>query len=121
MEVHVRDGNFEKAKVYAHVELEYLVHSSFLFIRVAMELCCGAPSFNMVAGPRGAGVMVFDTPETRERIVGMSPILYDGNAITNEKHEEADDHFIADYSIYAEIVDVGFPLNTGRKSSLSPC
>ncbi|XP_066354660.1 uncharacterized protein [Miscanthus floridulus] len=120
VEVHVSNGNFEQAKVYAHVELEHPVHSPFLFIRAAMELCYGAPCFNMVVGPRGVGVMVFDTLETRERIVGMSPILHDDNAITLEKHEEADDRFISDYSIYAEIAAVGFPFEHWEEEFVVP-
>jgi hypothetical protein len=40
----------------------------------------------------------------------MSPIIYDGNNITVERHEEADNRFYAFYNIYAEIAAVDFPL-----------
>jgi hypothetical protein len=44
--------------------------------------------------------MVFATPEEREQVVMMSPINYDGNNITVERHEEADNRFYAFYNIY---------------------
>jgi hypothetical protein len=56
------------------------------------------------------GVLEFDTPDDRERMVQRSPICFDGNIITVQRHEEADNRFIAEFYIYAEIGSIDFPL-----------
>jgi hypothetical protein len=99
VEAHLGNGNFEASKIFAYVYLEHVVHSPHLFVRQAMEQVCGAPAFRLAASSRGVGVMVFGDQETREQIVALSPIVFDGNTITVERHEEADNRFYA----YAEI------------------
>jgi hypothetical protein len=105
----VGNGNFEASKIFAYVYLEHAVHSPHLFVRQAMEQVCGAPAFRLAASSRGVGVMVFGDQETREQIVALSPIVFDGNTITVERHEEADNRFYAYYNAYAEIAAVDFP------------
>jgi hypothetical protein len=56
------------------------------------------------------GVLEFDTPDDRERVVQRSPIHFDGSIITVERHEEADNRFIAEYYVYAEIASTDFSL-----------
>jgi hypothetical protein len=109
-EAHVDNGDYEDARVFAYVYLEHAVHAPHLFIRQDMEQAAGAPAFQLAASARGAGLMVFNTPEEREEIVAMSPIVHDGNRLTIERHEEADNRFYAFYRIYAEIAAVDFPL-----------
>jgi hypothetical protein len=110
VEAHVGTGEFEEARCFAYVYLEHAVHYPHLFIRKAMELAAGAPAFKLAASARGAGLMIFDTPEERDEIIAMSPIAHDGNRLTLEKHEEADNRFFAFYRLYAEIAASDFPL-----------
>ena len=109
-EAHVDNGDYDDARVFAYVYLEHAVHSPHLFIRQAMEQACDAPAFQLAASARGAGVMVFNTPKEREEVVARSPITHDGNTLTIERHEEADNRFYAFYRVYAEIAAVDFPL-----------
>jgi hypothetical protein len=62
------------------------------------------------------GVLEFDTPAERERVVQRSPIHFDGCFITVERHEEADNRFIAEYYVYAEIASTDFPLEHWEES-----
>jgi hypothetical protein len=107
---HVSNDNFKASWVLAYVYLENAVHSPHLLVRQAMEQVCGAPQFHLVASSRGVGIMVFATSEECEQVVTMSPINYDGNNITVERHKEADNCFYAFYNVYAEIAVVDFPL-----------
>jgi hypothetical protein len=58
-----------------------------------MEQACGAPAFHLVASTQGIGIMRFASPEERDEIVAMSQIHHDGNTLTVEHHEEADNRF----------------------------
>lgn len=99
VEAHMGDGEYEASRVLAYVYLEHAVDSPHLFVRHAMKQACGAPTFCLTASARGVGIMVFDTPEAREQVVARSPIYHEGNTITVERHEEADNCFYAFYSI----------------------
>jgi hypothetical protein len=109
-EAHVDNGDFDDARCLAYVFLEHAVHSPHLFIRQAMEQAAGAPPFQLAASARGAGLMIFNTPEERDEIVAKSPISHDGNRLVVSRHEEADNRFYAYYRLYAEIAAVDFPL-----------
>jgi hypothetical protein len=54
------------------------------------------------------GVLVFDNPNDREHVVMRSLISFDGNVITVERHEEANNRFIAEYYVYAKIASNDF-------------
>jgi hypothetical protein len=103
VEVHTDDGDYEDSKVFAYVDLERDLHNLFPFIREAMERRCSAPAFRFTAASRGVGVMVFDSVAEREHVVGMSPIHYDDNVIKLVRHEEAENRFVEDYCLYAEV------------------
>lgn len=66
----------------------------------------------LFASSRGIRVMAFTMLEVREQVVAMSPIHFDGNAITVERHE-AGNYFYAYYNVYVEIVAIDFPLEHG--------
>lgn len=55
-------------------------------------------------------MMTFHTKEARDHAAAMSLINYDGNSITIEPHEAADNRFYAFYHLYAEIAAEDFPL-----------
>lgn len=93
VEAHVSNGDFEASKVFAYVYIEHPVACPHLLVKQAMELACGAPAFRLAASSRGVGVMVFGDQEERERVVAMSPITFEGNRITVERHKEADNRF----------------------------
>lgn len=109
-EAHVGTGGFLEAKVFAYVYLREAVHAPHLFVRRAKEQACGAPVFQLAASPRVVGVMKFSSPEEREAIVALSPVGFEGNTITIERHEEANNRFYAFNRVYAEVAVVNFPL-----------
>jgi hypothetical protein len=61
--------------------------------------------------------MKFSSPEEREAIVALSPVGFEGNTITIERHEEADNRFYAFYRVYAEVAVVDFPLEHWEEDS----
>lgn len=86
-EAHVGNGNYEAAQVFAYVYLAEAVHSPHLFIRRALEQECGAPPFYLATSARGVGIMVFGNTEAREQVLARSPIVFEGNTISVERHE----------------------------------
>lgn len=113
------DGNYEASRGFAYVYFGEAVHSPHLFIRRVMEQVCGAPSFTLAASARGVGIMVFGSPEARESVIAMSPINFEGNTISVERHEEAGNRFYAFYNIYAEIAAVTSRSSIGRSPTLA--
>jgi hypothetical protein len=109
-EAHAGNGEFEDARAFAYVYLRDAMHAPHLFIRRAMEQACGAPAFQLAASARGVGIMKFNSAEERDAIVAMSPVAHEGNLITIERHEEADNRFYAFYRAYAEVAVVDYPL-----------
>jgi hypothetical protein len=109
-EAHVDNGDYDDARVYAFVYLEHAAHTPHLFIRQAIEQAAGAPAFQLAASARGAGIMVFNTPEERDQLVARSPFTHDANTLTIERHEEVDNRFYAFYRVYTEIAVVDYPL-----------
>jgi hypothetical protein len=109
-EAHAGNGEFEDARAFAYVYLRDAMHAPHLFIRRAMEQACGAPAFQLAASARGVGIMKFNSAEERDAIVAMSPVAHEGNLITVERHEEADNRFYAFYRAYAEVAVVDYPL-----------
>jgi hypothetical protein len=116
-EAHVGNGDFEDARAFAYVYLCDVLHAPHVFICRAMEQACGATAFQLAASPRGAGIMRFNSPEERDEIVAMSPVVYEDNSITIERHEEADNRFYAFYWVYAEVVVMDYPLEHWEEES----
>jgi hypothetical protein len=54
--------------------------------------------------------MRFNSLGEREAIIAMSPVTFEGNLLTIERHEEADNRFYAFYRVYAEIAVVDYLL-----------
>jgi hypothetical protein len=59
----------------------------------------------------------FNSPEERDEIVAMSPVVYEDNSITIERHEEADNRFYAFYRVYAEVAVMDYPLEHWEEES----
>jgi hypothetical protein len=109
-EAHVCNGDFMDARAFAYVYLHDPMHVPHMFIHRTMEQACGAPAFQLAALARGVGLMRFNSPGEREAIIAMSPVTFEGNLLTIERHEEADNRFYAFYRVYAEIAVVDYLL-----------
>jgi hypothetical protein len=115
-EAHVCNGDFMDARAFAYVYLHDPMHVPHMFIHRTMEQACGAPAFQLAALARGVGLMRFNSPGEREAIIAMSPVTFEGNLLTIERHEEVDNRFYAFYRVYAEIAVWTTCWSTGRRS-----
>lgn len=81
-----------------------------LTIAHALEDVAGNPPHTHRLSTRGAFLVEFTNALVQEQAITLSPLRFSSCTVVLERHEEADNRFHVDDSLYADVVALDFPL-----------